>query len=178
MENVIVNGNAVSLATLRTGVAEGEQRAYGARREYAKHLNTHFTFDWFEVEHTDTSAEAKLVHAEKKALFAELKRVHPDHKNPSTVWANIRKYGRDEKYPKPQAAEGEAAEGEAAEGEAAEGEAAGNRNKAPMLRNVDDLVSLYKFNMRQTELPDKVASAQVYIVKALEALGVDLALIK
>ena len=173
MENVIVNGNAVSLATLRTGVAEGEQRAYGARREYAKHLNTHFTFDWFEVEHTDTSAEAKLVHTEKKALFAELKRVHPDHKNPSTVWANIRKYGRDEKYPKPQAAEAEAAEGEAAEGEAA-----GNRNKPPMLRNIDDLVELYKFNRRQTELPDKVASAQVYIVKALEALGVDLGKVK
>jgi hypothetical protein len=173
MENVIVNGNAVSLATLRTGVAEGEQRAYGARREYAKHLNTHFTFDWFEVEHTDTSAEAKLVHAEKKALFAELKRVHPDHKNPSTVWANVRKYGRDEKYPKPQAAEGEAAEGEAAEGEGA-----GNRNKGPMLRNMDDLLDLYKFNRRQTELPDKVASAHVYIVKALEALGVDLTQVK
>jgi hypothetical protein len=173
MENIIVNGNSVSLATLRTGVAEGEQRAYGARREYAKHLNTHFTFDWFEVEHTDTSAEAKLVHTEKKALFAELKRVHPDHKNPSTVWANIRKYGRDEKYPKPQAAEAEAAEGEAAEGEAA-----GNRNKPPMLRNIDDLVELYKFNRRQTELPDKVASAQVYIVKALEALGVDLGKVK
>jgi hypothetical protein len=173
MENVIVNGSFVSIETLRTGVAEGEQRAYGARREYAKHLNTHFTFDWFEVEHTDTSEDAKLVHTEKKALFAELKRVHPDHKNPSTVWANIRKYGRDEKYPKPQAAEGEAAEGEAAEGEAA-----GNRNKPPMLRNMDDLLDLYKFNRRQTELPDKVASAQVYIVKALEALGVDLGLIK
>jgi hypothetical protein len=178
MENVIVDGSFVSIATLRTGVAEGEQRAYGARREYAKGLNAAFAFDWFEVEHTDTSEDAKLVHTEKKALFAELKRVHPNHKNPSTVWANIRKYGRDEKYPTPsatEAAEGERAEGEGAEGE---GEGAGSRNKPPMLRNVSDLVDLYKFNRRQTELPEKVASAQVYIVKALEALGVDLALIK
>jgi hypothetical protein len=168
MENVIVDGSSVSLATLRTGVAEGEQRAYGARREYAKHLNTHFTFDWFEVEHTDTSAEAKLVHAEKKALFAELKRVHPDHKNPSTVWANVRKYGRDEKYPKPQAAEGEAAEGEAA----------GNRNKGQMLRNIDDLLDLYKFNRRQDGLLPQVAEAQVLITGALVALGVDLSKVK
>lgn len=173
MENVIVNGNAVSLATLRTGVAEGEQRAYGARRDYAVALNAAFTFDWFEVEHTDTSEEAKLVHAEKKTLFAELKRIAPKHKNPSTVWANVRKYGREEKYPKV-----EGAEGEGAEGEGAEGEGAGNRNKPPMVRNIDDLLDLYKFNRRQTELPEKVASAQVYIVKALEALGVDLALIK
>jgi hypothetical protein len=175
MENVIVDGSFVSIATLRTGVAEGEQRAYGARREYAKGLNAAFAFDWFEVEHTDTSEDAKLVHTEKKALFAELKRVHPDHKNPSTVWANVRKYGREEKYPQ---VEVEGAEGEAAEGEAAEGEAAGNRNKPPMLRNMDDLLDLYKFNRRQTELPDKVASAQVYIVKALEALGVDLSKVK
>jgi hypothetical protein len=173
MENVIVDGSFVSIETLRTGVAEGEQRAYGARREYAKHLNTHFTFDWFEVEHTDTSAEAKLVHAEKKALFAELKRVHPDHKNPSTVWANVRKYGRDEKYPKPQAAEGEAAEGEAAEGEGA-----GNRNKGQMLRNIDDLLDLYKFNRRQDGLLPQVAEAQVLITGALVALGVDLSKVK
>ena len=171
MENVIVNGNTVSLATLRQGVAESVKRAYGAERAYALALNASFGFDWFDVEANDTSAEAKTVHAEKKELFAALKAV--DHTNPSTVWARIRKYGKAEKYPAPQTAEGEGAEGEGAEGEGA-----GSRNKAPMLRNVDDLVALYKFNMRQDSLPEKVASAQVYIVKALEALGVDLTLIK
>jgi hypothetical protein len=171
MENVIVNGNSVSLATLRQGVAESVKRAYGAERAYAVALNAAFAFDWFDIESRDTSETAKTVHAERTALFTELKAVK--HTNPSTVWARIRKYAKDEKYPKPQAAEGEAAEGEGAEGEGA-----GNRNKPPMLRNIDDLVDLYKFNRRQTELPDKVASAQVYIVKALEALGVDLALIK
>jgi hypothetical protein len=169
MENVIVNGNSVSLATLRQGVAESVKRAYGAERAYAQALNASFGFDWFDVEANDTSAEAKTVHAEKKELFAALKAV--EHTNPSTVWARIRKYGKAEKYP-------QAAEGEAAEGEAAEGECAGNRNKSPMVRNIDDLLALYKFNMRQDGLPPQVASAQVYIVKALESLGVDLALIK
>lgn len=172
MENVIVNGNAVSLATLRQGVAESVKRAYGAERAYALALNASFGFDWFAVEANDTSPEAKTVHAEKKELFAALKAV--EHTNPSTVWARIRKYGKAEKYPAPQT-EATEGEGEATEGE---GEGAGSRNKAPMLRNVDDLVALYKFNMRQDSLPPKVESAQVYIVKALEALGVDLALIK
>lgn len=172
MENVIVNGNTVSLATLRQGVAESVKRAYGAERAYAQALNASFAFDWFAVEANDTSAEAKTVHAEKKELFAALKAV--EHTNPSTVWARIRKYGKAEKYPQAEATEAEGGEGEA-EGE---GAGAGSRNKAPMLRNVDDLVALYKFNMRQDSLPEKVASAQVYIVKALEALGVDLALIK
>jgi len=174
MENVIVDGSFVSIATLRTGVAEGEQRAYGARREYAKGLNAAFAFDWFEVEHTDVSEDAKLVHAEKKALFAELKRVHPDHKNPSTVWANVRKYGREEKYPTPEATEGEG-EGE---GEGAEGEGAGARNKGQMLRNIDTLLPLYKFNAKQDGLMPQVAEAQVLIIKALEALGVDLSMVK
>ena len=171
MENVIVNGATLSLATLRQGVAESVKRAYGAERAYALALNASFGFDWFAVEANDTSAEAKAVHAEKKELFAALKAV--DHTNPSTVWARIRKYGKAEKYPQAEAPEG----GEGGEGEG-EAEGAGSRNKAPMLRNVDDLVALYKFNMRQDSLPEKVASAQVYIVKALEALGVDLALIK
>ena len=91
MENVIVNGNTVSLATLRTGVAEGEQRAYGARRDYAKGLNAAFTFDWFEVEHTDTSEEAKTVHAEKKALFAELKRIARTPAQYGQTFANMAK---------------------------------------------------------------------------------------
>jgi hypothetical protein len=175
MENIIVNGSTVSLATLRQGVAESVKRAYGAERAYAQALNASFAFDWFAVEANDTSTEAKAVHAEKKELFAALKAV--EHTNPSTVWARIRKYGKAEKYPQAEGAEG--AEAEGAEGEAeGEAEGAGSRNKSPMVRNIDDLLALYKFNMRQDGLPPQVASAQVYIVKALEDLGVDLNLIK
>jgi hypothetical protein len=170
MENITVNGNAVSLETLRKGVADAVVRAYGAERDYAIALNAMFSADWFTVEASDTSEAAKPVHAEKKALYTELKAAK--HSNPSTVWARIRKYGKEERYGKPEATEG--AEGEGAEGE---GEGAGNTPRDAMTRNIEELVALYKFNSRQESLNDKVKQAQVHIVQALKALGVNLDLL-
>ncbi len=171
MENVIVNGNTVSLETLRKGVADAVVRAYGAEREYAIALNAMFAgFDWFEIEANDSSETAKPVHAEKKALYVELKGAK--HSNPSTVWARIRKYGKEERHGKP--AEGAGAEG----AEGAEGEGAGNAPRDPITRNVEELIALYKFNAKQESLPSKVYEAQKFIASALMALGVDLSLIK
>ena len=151
----------LNLETLRIDVAESNLRAYGAERAYAIALNEVFgEFDWFEVSHYDKSEPAKPVHEEKTALFEVLKKVN--HSNPSVVWGRIRKYGKAEKYGEP--------DSEAdTDGEAG----TANHNRPPMLRNVEDLTDLYKFNARQTELPEKVKDAQVFIVKALEALGVD-----
>jgi hypothetical protein len=170
MENITVNGNAVSLETLRKGVADAVVRAYGAERDYAIALNAMFNTDWFMVEASDTSEAAKPVHAEKKALYTELKAAK--HSNPSTVWARIRKYGKEERYGKPEATEG--AEGSEGEGE---GEGAGNTPRDAMTRNIEELVALYKFNSRQESLNDKVKQAQVHIVQALKALGVNLDLL-
>jgi hypothetical protein len=169
MENIIVNGSAVSLNTLRKGVADALKRGYGAEREYSKALNSLFTFDWFMLEANDVSDQGKLVKAEKTLLFTELKAI--DHTNPSTVWARIRKYGREEKYGKPEGGEGE---GEGGEGEGG----AGNTARDPITRNVEELIALYKFNARQESLPEKIRQAQVHIASALGALGVDLSLIK
>ena len=170
MENITVNGSAVSLETLRKGVADAVVRAYGAERDYAIALNAMFNTDWFMVEASDTSEAAKPVHAEKKALYVELKAAK--HSNPSTVWARIRKYGKEERYGKPEATEGaEGAEG--AEGS----EGAGNTPRDAMTRNIEELVALYKFNSRQESLNDKVKQAQVHIVQALKALGVNLDLL-
>jgi hypothetical protein len=172
MENVIVNGNTVSLETLRKGVAEAVKRAYGAERDYAIALNAMFAgFDWFEIEANDSSETAKPVHAEKKALYVELKGAN--HSNPSTVWARIRKYGREERHGKP--AEGaEGAEGGAGEGEGG----AGNSPRDPVTRNVEELIALYKFNARQESLPAKITEAQKFIASALMSLGVDLSMVK
>ena len=164
MENITVNGNVVSIETLRKGVADAVKRAYGAERNYAIALNAMFSTDWFAVEANDTSETAKPVHAEKKALYVELNAIK--HKNPSTVWARIRKYGKEERYGKP--------EGEGTEGE---GTGAGSNDRAPMLRNVEELTALYKFNARQEQLPEKVAQAQRHIIQALSALGVDINLL-
>jgi hypothetical protein len=170
MENVIVNGNTVALETLRKGVAEAVKRAYGAERDYAVALNALFTFEWFEVEANDSGETAKPVHAEKKALYTELKGAN--HSNPSTVWARIRKYGREERHGKP--AEGGAGEGGEGEGEGG----AGNAPRDSVTRNVEELIALYKFNARQESLPTKITEAQKFIASALMALGVDLSMVK
>lgn len=170
MENVIVNGNTVALETLRKGVAEAVKRAYGAERDYAVALNALFSFEWFEVEANDSSETAKPVHAEKKALYVELKGAN--HSNPSTVWARIRKYGREERHGKP--AEGGEGNAEGGEGEGG----AGNAPRDPVTRNVEELIALYKFNARQESLPAKITEAQKFIASALMALGVDLSLVK
>lgn len=166
MDQIIIDGNSVTLETLRAGVADAVKRAYGAERRYAQALNTVFSFDWFEIEANDTSEQAKPVHTEKKALYAALKAI--EHKNPSTVWARIRKYGHEERHGVPVAGEG---------AEAGEGEGAGNPARDPITRNVEELVALYKFNKRQESLPAKVTEAQRHIASALMELGVDLSMI-
>jgi hypothetical protein len=158
----------VSLDSLRQAVADAVVRAYGAERAYAVQLNSTFGFDWFEVEASDVAESAKPVHAEKGELYKVLKAAK--HSNPSTVWARIRKYGREEKYPKA------ATEGEGGEGEGGNSQA-GNTRSA-MLRNVEELSALYKFNARQESLPDAVKNAQTFIVSALRELGIDVSLIK
>jgi len=170
VENIItVDGNQVDIATLRKGVAEAVKRAYGAERSYAKALNAMFTFDWFAFEASDTSEEAKLVKAEKTLLYVDLKAA--DHTNPSTIWARIRKYGKEEKYGKP---EGEGGEGEGGEGEGSDK----SKDRDPITRNIEDLLILYKFNARQDSLPSKVVDAQKFIAQALIAMGVDLSMVK
>ena len=169
MENVNKVVTApVSLDALRQAVADAVVRAYGAERAYAVQLNSVFGFDWFEVEAADVNESAKPVHAEKGELYKVLKAAK--HSNPSTVWARIRKYGREEKYPK--------AEGEGGEGSGEGGNSQAGHTKSPMLRNLDDLTALYKFNARQESLPEAVKNAQTFIVSALRELGVDVSLIK
>ncbi len=157
----------VSLDALRQAVADAVVRAYGAERAYAVQLNSVFGFDWFEVEAADVNESAKPVHAEKGELYKVLKAAK--HSNPSTVWARIRKYGREEKYPK--------AEGEGS-GEGEGGDSQAGNTRSPMLRNVEELSALYKFNARQESLPDAVKNAQTFIVSALRELGIDVSLIK
>ena len=84
----------VNLSALRKGVAESVVRAYGAEREYAVALNTEFAYAWFDIEASDKTDNAKIVTAEKTELYKELKEAK--HSNPSTVWARVRKYGKEE----------------------------------------------------------------------------------
>jgi hypothetical protein len=166
MENqtlVVLTVTKKAVESLRIGVAEAVKRAYGAERAYAKGLNQIFAFDWFMFEANDTSDDAKTVKVEKNLLYTELKAA--EHTNPSTVWARIRKYGAEDRYPVRPEGEGE-------------GEGEGNTQRDVVTRNVDELIDLYKFNKRQDSLPEKVRQANDAIVIALKCLGVDVSMVK
>lgn len=176
MENQtkVVKGSNIEaeVTAARHGVVDSAVANYGAMRRYATALNSLFPatlgFNWYDIEASDTQDTFKPVHAEKAELYKELKAAK--HTNPSTIWARVRKYGKDEREP---VVEGNG--GETGEGGEAEGSGAGNRQRSPMLRNIEELTELYKFNARQTALPDKVKAAQGHITAALKALGVDTA---
>lgn len=162
MSDVIVvspTANAV-IETLRNNVAEANVRAYGAEREYGIALCSVLPAEWYSVEHRDTSADAKLVHAEKKALFDVLKKAN--HTNPSTVWARVRKYAQEHIEGVPEQKEGES-------------ESAGAQpNRSLTLRFVEELTLLYKAGKRADSMSDKERSAHTYIASALGALGIDI----
>ena len=177
---VITNVEVLAdIASLRKGVAEAVTRAYGAERAYAKALNAQFSdFAWFTIEHNDKSDNGKRVSTEKSELYKELNTAK--HSNPSTVWARVRKYGEAEA--KLAGTHGFAApklddEGnvitEAEQGESGSPHAA----RSPMLRNVQELTNLWKFNAKQENLDPKIRQAQLHIGQALMALGVDLGML-
>jgi len=164
-----------NLVALRKSVAESVLRAYGAEREYAVALNAEFKFAWFDIEANDKSDTAKPVHAEKSALYDVLKEAK--HSNPSTVWARVRKYGKEEAklvgtHGMPMPAYDE--EGNLIT-EAEAGESGANNKRSPMLRNIEELSKLYIFNAKQEGLDSRICLAQTYLSSALQALGVDIA---
>jgi len=163
MSDVIVVSPAAEsvIETLRTNVAEANVRAYGAEREYGIALCSVLPVEWYLVEHKDTSEQAKLVHAEKKALFDVLKKAN--HTNPSTVWARVRKYAQAH------------IEGDAKPAAEGEGESNGAQpNRSLTLRFVEELTLLFKAGRRAESMSDKERAAHTYIGSALGALGIDL----
>jgi hypothetical protein len=157
-----------TIEALRQGVADAGVRVYGAEREYAQGLCGILPLGWYLVEHRDTSADAKLVHAEKKALFAVLSTAK--HTNPSTVWARVRKYAKEHVEGVPEAT---------TEGESdGESDGTARHTRSLNLRLIEELSTLWKATKRAESLSTKEAQAQTHIASALTALGVDLATIE
>lgn len=155
-----------ALASLRHAVAESVASSYGAMRKYAEALCDTLPAEWYLVEHSDTSDKAKPVHAEKKALFAELKAAQ--HSNPSTIWARVRKYAQEYVEGVPDKAEA----GGAGDGD---GESVGKRETRSFGRRcIDELTLLYKAGRRTEGLSTKEQDALTKIGGALIALGLDL----
>ena len=178
MENITVTSVSVpvDLGNLRLAVAESLENSYGAQRVYGAHLNTVLPKFWFDVEHNMTGETAKTTKIEKKALYDVLKSTK--HSNPSVIWGRIRVYGREayqlaETVARHATMTPEEITAELAATEAAKVAEAGSRNKSPKVRNLDELVSLYKFNDRLpvAALTDDIVEVQKLIVLALKRLG-------
>jgi hypothetical protein len=155
----------------RNTVIAQYETSYGANVAYAKLLNQKWAdFDWFELKHTDTSDEGKSVKAEGDKFRKGIK---DWHSNPSTAWKQIRDHARTDRYGKPVVETAEGGEG------SGEGEGSGDakHNRTPVLRNLEELTVLFKFNRRQESLPDNLKVCQGHIIKALESLGVDIGMI-
>jgi hypothetical protein len=165
--------STINLVALRNNVAEAQARQYGAVKEYAKGLNQSFDFAWFEVEATDQGEQGKAVKAEKAEFYKPMKQA--GHSNPSTVWARVRAEGKADA--KAQGLFGYTADVEA-EGDGTETEGSGaSHARSPMLRNIEELTKLYKFNKSQTGLDPKIIKAQQKISEALIELGINLTML-
>jgi DNA repair ATPase RecN len=162
----------VAIAEARQQVVDSERGGYGSKRRYAFLLNQKFEFNWFEVKHTDITDEGKAVRKEKEVFFNELKKI--EHVNPSKIWKDVRNYGREERFPEEKKLDAEGNEVTEVE----EGKSGANHNRSPMLRNVEELTALWKFNKRQESIPDNLQKATVKIGEALQALGVNLSMIQ
>jgi len=165
LETTVTQITEATVETLRTEVAEATGRAYGAERAYGIKLCSVLPEFWYKTEHQDKGDDAKKVHAEKKALFTELKKV--EHTNPSTVWARVRKYAQ------------EHIEGKPEQTECSSNASVGARQNSSLnLRLIEELSTLYKACKNAESLSDKERQAHTHITSALSALGVDVGTIE
>lgn len=163
-----------ALAPCRTAVADTVTRQYGAVREYAETLTRFFPSDWYMYDHDDKSEDAKGILAEADKFRKTLREA--GHKNPSVIWTRVRNEGRKLVEGEPEAASGD---GESGEGD---GDKAGTKQiRSLSLRLVEDLSALFKACKREADknnLDAKQSQAQTHIASALQALGVDLTMVK
>jgi len=172
VEGVDINVADVSLASILKDMVEASQKAYGSHIRIAAKFNDMLPFAWFDMAPTEKSEDAKAFKVVKTDLYTALKAA--GHTNPSVPFKRICDYGRN-------LTNGLAPSGKfTAEGDPVEGDSDGAAPapRSAMLRNVEELTALWKFNDKQAgDLPAKVKAAQVHIEAALKALGLDVATI-
>ena len=159
-----------TLTDARNAVASAITSTYGALGRYASLLNTLHSNDWFEVKHFDKATEAQPIINEKKAFYLALREAN--HTNPSVIWARVCAFGKAEKYG---ALDSEPTEGEEGETNEAQPKVEKAEPRSPMLRNIEELVALWKFNNKNDALPKALCEVQDLITQALKVLNVNIA---
>jgi hypothetical protein len=162
----------LSVIEARNEVVKAETGSYGAKRKYAGELNNMMSAAWY---HKD-SQKSPLIESERQNLMAALKAAN--HSNPHKIWADVKLYALQDAQER-----GLFGEVKPEPAQAGEGESTGNANvNAPrplQLRLVEELTALYKVCEKEKAfLTDKQRSAALHITKALEALGVQVGMIK
>jgi hypothetical protein len=174
VDGIDIDVAAIPLATILTDMVEASGKVYGSYIRIAAKFNLLMSFDWFDIDHNEKSEEAKIYKGHKGALYDALKLA--GHSNPSVPGKRIADYGRNIRNgltPNGKTT----LDGTPVEGES-ESDGAGPAPRSAMLRNIEELTALYKFNDKQGDtLPFKVAEAQVHIIAALGALGLDVSTI-
>lgn len=175
VEGIDLNVVEVSLSTLLTEMVEATSKAYGSHIRIAAKFNNLLDFCWYDVAPTEKSIYADRLKPHKTELYAALKAA--GHTNPSVPFKRICDYGRN--LANGLAPNGKTTiDGQPVEQEAAESDGAAPAPRSAMLRNVEELTALWKFNDKQgKDLPAKVKVAQGHIEAALKALGLDVATI-
>lgn len=174
---VIAPAEVSALDIIRAEAVSAIIGGYGATRVYAEHLFGWFDSDWFTYAHDDKSEAAKPILAEGDKFRTALRKA--GHTNPSVAWTRVRQEGA--KLAKAEAEREAGEDGEEGEGES-ESESAGTKHvRSLTLRLVQDLSTLFKACKREeakNNLDAKQAQANVHIASALQALGVDLTMVK
>jgi hypothetical protein len=141
-------------------VLDGVRTSYGANRTAGSDLHAQYGQFWLIQEKGSTyakSQEGKIVKGLKKELYDGLKLIAQEtgrNINPSKIWGDICGYGMEasgmERPMKEMAPEG----------------------RAPKVRNIEELLALYKFNLNLES--GEMDDANIHIGRALAVLGVDL----
>ena len=192
LENVLVIAPVVSvdIITLRGKAIEAETSNYGARRNYASGINAMAMlatpnivspeFAWYNLEGDHNLP--KVIKDEKVEYYKALTAIK--YPNNSNAWKMIKKYAKEEAVAKGLFGEIPRAPSES-EGEG-EGEGNGARaNEAKVLNlfMVETLTNMHKRSLRTKQQKpeqygEKQSKAHAKVIEALQALGVDIGLIK
>lgn len=161
-----------SVIEARIRLVAAESKSYGARVDYAVELNNMAGAAWYR----DGAEKLITVETEKSNLYNALKAAK--HSNPSKVWGDVKKYALIDAQER--GLFGEVKPEPVAQGE---GESTGNANvnapRAPRVRYLEELTSLYSFGEREKAfLPDDLKEVHLLISKCLGIMKVNLSMIK
>lgn len=163
----------LSVIAARNAVIAAETKSYGARVEYARELNNMAGVAWYR----DGAEKVISIETEKANLYAGLKAAN--HSNPSKVFGDIKKYALMDAQDRGLFGETKPA----ADAKPAEGESTGNANaNAPRplnVRLIEEGITLWKACEKEKAfLTDGQRAYQMHLTKALEALKVNVGMIK